>query len=363
MPALVALSSALLLVAGCGGESQPGGEATGATTTDAVATESAAVDGPWSKPLEPVAFPLTFTDGAGKEHTIDAPYTKVGCLYAGCDEDLADLGLVPNATLSGGDDGPFLRPAGQPAFEIQDEVNPEEWAKTGSDVIIDLAGPIGDDDERALKSVAPVVFLNSPYRVWNPDRVIPGIQAWKEDLWLIGQITDHADLAKAAIERFDDFMSGLKAMAPEDAASTQIANLSADDPGVYSLLDPKSPFCDALSSYQLGSCISIAGWNANSWAVNSEAFLAADPQWIAYTVYDPEQSYTDRKDPVWQRLTAVKEGRVFDFSRSNCCSLRLLEHALQDYAFHVWGPDSGVPDPGPENDYVPSDSPVLGSTS
>lgn len=349
-PALAALASAVLLLTACGGQGQPG--------TDEPTVPSAD-EGPWTQPLEPVVFPLTFTDGGGRERTIDAPYTKVGCLYAGCDEALADLGLVPNATLAGGEDGPFMRPVGQPAYEIEDEVSPEAWAMTGSDVIIDLAGPIGDDDERALASVAPVIFLNSPYEVWNPDRVTPGIRAWKEDLWLIGQITDHADLAKAAIERFDDFMSGLKALAPADAASTQVANLTADDPGVYSLLDPNSPFCDALSTYELGGCVSIAGWNPSSWVVNSEAFLEADPEWIAYTVYSPDQSYADRDDPVWGRLSAVRSGQVFDFTRSNCCSLRVLEHALQDYAYNVWGTESGVPDPGPENDYVPADSPVL----
>src|SRR5690606_6389600 len=102
--------------------------------------------------------------------------------------------------------------------------------------------------------------------------------------------------------------------------STQVANLTADDPGVYSLLDPNSPFCDALSTYELGGCVSIAGWNPSSWVVNSEAFLEADPEWIAYTVYSPDQSYADRDDPVWGRLSAVRSGQVFDFTRSNCCS-------------------------------------------
>jgi len=306
-----------------------------------------------------ITYPLTLTDGAGHEITVEQPFTKVGCLYSGCEEAMADLALLPNAILAGEQPGAFLRPVGTAPHEIKDEVSAEEWAKSDSDVIVDLAGPIGEDDKRALESVAPVIFMNAPYAVWNPDRVVPGVDAWKEDLWMMGLLTGKAEAAQAAIARFEQFMAGLQALAPEDAAEQEVANLSADADGVYSLMDPASPFCEALQTYELGKCATIDGWDAESWEVNAEAFLTADPQWIAYTVYDDSQTYKSRKDPVWTRLTAVREGRVFDFSRTNCCGLRMLEHSLQDYAFHVWGPDSGVPDPGPENDFDPTKSPVL----
>ncbi|MGB3377084.1 MAG: ABC transporter substrate-binding protein [Microbacterium sp.] len=348
-------SATLLLLTACGAPTQPGAQPGEPSSTD----DSA----PWELPVQPIEYPLTVVDGSGQERVIEAPFTQIGCLYSGCDEILADLGIQPNATLAGGDVGPFLYPVGEPTHLIDVAVSPEEWAMSGSDVIIDLSGPIGDDDERALSPVAPVILLNSPYEVWNPDRVVPGIQAWKEDLWLIGQITDRAAEAAAAIERFDSFMQGLQALAPEGAKDTQVANLSADAPGVFSLLDPLSPFCDALRAHELGECVNIAGWNPSSWAVNSEAFLDADPEWILYTVYDDADSFADRDDPVWNQLTAVKEGNVFDFSRANCCSLRLLQYTLQKYAHHVWGPDSGVPDPGPELSYIPEDSPVIRSGS
>jgi len=345
----------VLVAAACGGEDGARGPSTNESPTSSAALDA----GPWTEPVTPVEFPLTFEDGGGKTHTIDEPFTKVGCLYSGCEEAMADLGLLPNAILSGGQDGPLLRPVGTAPYEIQDEVSAEEWAKSGSDVIVDLAGPIGEDDARALKSVAPVVFMNAPYQVWNPDRVVGGVEAWKQDLWMLGQITDNPDKAKEAIERFDRFVAGLQALAPDDAASTEVANLSVEDNGVYSLTDPDSPFCDALERYELGTCTRIDGWDADTWEVNAEAFLAADPEWIAYTVYDDSQSYQDRDDPVWKRLTAVQEGQVFDFSRSNCCGLRILTLALQDYAFHVWGPESGVEDPGPEAEFDPAASEVL----
>ena len=353
----IPIGALLLSLTACGGEQ---GAASGETPDSTESTTAAPPDdgdAPWDAPVTDVEFPLTFTDGSGKEVTIDQPYTKVGCLYSGCEEVMADLGLVPNAVLAGGDEGPFARPAGQPAHEVEDELSAEEWARSSSDVIIDLAGPLGEDDARALKGVAPVVFMNAPYAVWNPDRVLEGVEAWKQDTWMMGQLTGEPQRAKDAIDRFETFASGLQALAPDDAASTSVANLSVEDNGVYSLMDPSGPFCDALTTYELGQCEQIDGWDADSWEINAEAFLAADPEWIAYTVYDDSQSHTQRSDPVWKRLGAVREDRVFDFSRSNCCGLRVLEHALQDYAFHVWGADSGVPDPGARGPVRPGGQP------
>jgi iron complex transport system substrate-binding protein len=336
---------AALALAGCGGEKQ-----------DAAGTSAS--PSPTPSPSASVTFPLTITDGAGIEHTFDQPVTKIGCIYYGCIEDLADMGLVPHAAPEGDAGITFLYPQGGPAVEIGDVYSPEEWAKAGVDVIVDLSSPTAEDDAKALKAAAPVFFLNAPYKVWNPDNYTAGAAAWRDDLTALGQITGQPEKAQQALGRFDAFVAALKAKAPAEAATTDSANLMYTDDGTYSLMDPASPFCEVLGANGLGSCVQIPGWSVDSWEVNSEAFLAADPPWIAYTVYAPDQTYKDRDDPVWKRLTAVKDGQVFDFTRTNCCSLRVLEHALQDYAFNVWGPASGVPDPGPEDDFDPTTSPL-----
>ncbi len=340
-------------LAACGGEGAADSQPSPPAASSPAASEPA--------PAPSVTFPLTVTDGGGVEHTFTEPVTKIGCLYYGCVEILADLGIVPNATLSGDDtDSAFFYPLGAPAHEIKDEVSPEQWGKSGSDVIIDLAGPIGDDDAKALGSVAPVVFLAAPYKAWDPKSTLAGVAAWRSDLELLGQITGKPEAAQAALDRYDAFVARLKELAPADASSQQVANLSFTDDGTYSLMDPGSPFCEALADNALGTCSQIPGWSADTWEINAEAFLAADPPMIAYTVWDDAQSFKDRDDPVWKRLTAVKDDKVFDFTRTNGCSLRKLEHALQDYAYNAWGAASGVPDPGPEVSFDPTKSALLG---
>ncbi len=304
-----------------------------------------------------VTFPLTIKDAAGIEHTFASPVTKIGCRYYGCIESLADMGLVPYAAPAG-DSGAFFYPAGGPNVAIEDFDNLEEWAAAGVEVMVDLVSPAAAEDAQTLSKAAPVFFLNAPYKAWDATNFKVGIAAWRDDLRLLGAITGHLELAEAATARYDTFVANLAKRAPAGAGGQVVANLLFTDDGTYSLMDPGSPFCEALSGNSIGRCLDVNGWSADSWEINAEAFLAANPDWIAYSVWDEGQSYTARTDPAWSRLSAVKDGQVFDFTRTNCCSLRMLTHALQDYAFHVWGAAGGVPDPGPEHDFDPTKSPL-----
>lgn len=358
--AAAAAACAIVLVAACGGDD---GDSSGATSSppDATASDTSGTgtsDTGTSGTGSAGDFPLTITDAAGIEHTFDAPVTKIGCRYFGCIESLADMGIVPYAAPAGDEGVVFLYPDGEPAVAIQDFDNLEEWAAADVDVMVDLVSPFALEDAETLGKAAPVFFLNAPYEAWDADNYKPGVDAWRDDLRLLGAITGHPELADAALARYDTFVANLAARAPDGAAEQELANLSFTDDGTYSLMDPGSPFCEALRDNALGHCLEVDGWNAESWEINAEAFLAADPDWIAYTVYDDTQTYADRDDPAWGRLSAVSDGRVFDFSRTNCCSLRMLTHSLQEYAFHVWGTDGGVPDPGPENDFDPTKSPL-----
>lgn len=353
------LAIAAASVAAACGEASTGNDATpgGAATTAAPAGTEAAPAASTAAAAPAVTFPLEITDAAGVTHRFDKPVTKIACRYYGCIEDLADMGLVPHAAPSGDDGNAFLYPHGEPAVKIEDFDNLEEWAASESEVIVEVVGPTSIEESKTLSKAAPVIMLNAPYKVWS-DSFKPGVAAWKADLELLGKITGQPERAQNAIDRFDRFVGNLKAAAPPGSADTVVANLLFTDDGTYSLMDSASPFCEALTANAIGKCAAIDGWSAESWEINAEAFLAADPPWVAYTVYSSDQSFKQREDPVWKRLTAVKNGQVFDFTRTNCCSLRVVEHALQDYAFHVWGAGGGVPDPGPEETYDPEASPL-----
>lgn len=326
---LVAALGALAALAGC---------ATGGPAREA--TGGAAAPG----------FPLTITDAAGREHTFDAP-PRIGCLWFGCTEIMADLGVPAHAgsEVAIEDDGPFYYPAGPPAEFVTDFTDPEDWARTGVEVIMHRVPETPEND--ALEQAAPVFYLHHPSYGESSET---GVAAYRANLEILGRLTGRTEQAQAALARFDGVLDGLRAAAPPGAAGTTVAPMFSSDDGTYSVTGRENPFCVTLAENGLGQCVDT-GDDAE---VNAEAFLALDPDWIAYQVF-ADESWTGRVDPVWSRLTAVAQQQVYDAgNRIYCCSLRGLEHALQEYAHHVFGPEAGIPAPGPVADFDPAASPL-----
>jgi ABC-type Fe3+-hydroxamate transport system substrate-binding protein len=301
-----------------------------------------------------IAFPLEITDAAGQVHELEAPLEAIGCGWAGCIETLADMGVVPHAVPGTPVESVLSYPNGLPEHGIADWLNPELWATTNTEVLfVGLPEWEGLD---GLRQAMDVFFLNAFPHGDSP----PGIEAWIENQRLLGQVVGRPDLAEAAITRYDDFIAALKDRAPADADEREIIYMFHSDDGTYGTMPFEIPFCDALAENNLGRCANPEGWEG--FLVSAEAFLAADPEWIAYGVFNDTTTWEDRDDPVWSRLSAVTNGQVYDAEKGYfCCSLRALEHALQDYAFHVWGAEGGVPDPGPFDAFDPAKSLLLDS--
>lgn len=292
-------------------------------------------------------FPLKITDAAGQEFTFDAPL-KIGCAWTGCHEFMADLGLNPHASwtwLENGYASPLYFPFGPPTHDIVDVDNPEAWAAAEVDVIINRL-PVDPGDD-AFKLAAPVFYLHFPSA--GPPS-LPGYQAYLENLRLLGQLTGHPAAAATAITRVETLLATLRSLATPETEQQTVAALFADE--AYRAIGHANPFCAIIGEVGLGHCIESGWWDE----INSEAFLALDPDWIAYMGGD----YTGRTDPVWAQLTAVKAGRVYTTTsqRYDCCGTRLLVHALQDYVSHLL-PDAGIPNPGPEEAFDPLQSPLL----
>jgi ABC-type Fe3+-hydroxamate transport system substrate-binding protein len=210
------------------------------------------------------------------------------------------------------------------------------------------------------------------FYLWAPgydtDAKFTGPEAYEENLRLLGEITGRSAEADAAVKRYQTFIENLKAKAPAGAADTTVSPLLATTDGSYVTQPASSAFCVALKEDALGQCAVSPKFNASTWQVNPEAYLAMDPDWIAYTGavdYDAatptaKSTWKARHDPVWEKLSAVRQGHVYDApDQMHCCGLRTLEFHLQDYAFHVWGPSSGISDPGILNAYDPAESTVL----
>lgn len=311
--------------------------ATTETTTETVGTEEATSS----------IFPLTITDAAGVEYTFDSP-PKIGCWWAGCMEILADLGVSPHASAYTDEnkDSAFFYPAGVPAQQIADTSSPEAWAAAEVDVIIMRVPP--DPSQDLVKEAAPVFYLHHPSYGESSQT---GYAAFVENLRIMAQLLDNPEAAEIAIARFETVMDNLSAIATEETAARSVSVLFNGEG--YSMIGTENPFCDALVQTGLGHCTGDA---KDNYEVNAEEFLSLDPDWIVYQI---GPSYTERTDPVWSQLTAVKEGQVYDAQghRYYCCSLRGLIHGLQEFAHHTV-PEANIPAPGFWLDFDPLQSPL-----
>ncbi|MBX3013029.1 MAG: ABC transporter substrate-binding protein [Caldilineaceae bacterium] len=347
---LIALIGLVLLAGACAAPTTPTtSEATNptapATTTAAVTTTvamSATTDGA-------ALFPLTITDATGQEFTFDAP-PKIGCSWYGCYEALADLGVPAYAAAlaEGETTSIFYGPAGPPTHLIADSSNPELWAAAEIDLFMTRVPDSADLDP--MRQVAPVFFLHHPSYGESDQQ---GYGAYLQNLRILGALVGKPEAAEAAIARFTNALAYLQALSTPEVAEQTVAVLFQGEG--YRVIGPDNPFCVALAEAQLGRCI---GEGAASKEFNAEEFLKLNPDWIVYQAGDA--SYQDRTDPVWEELTAVKEGRVFDATNNRyyCCSTRGLILALQDFAHHIL-PDAGIPATGPRNTFDPTQSPLV----
>ena len=352
LPNFVLLMLLAWVVSGCATPATaPNTSASEATPVIAESTTESTTES--TAEAEVSLFPLTITDAVGQEFTFDAP-PKIGCDWYGCHEAMADLGIAPTAAGMGVEESTsvFYAPAGPPATLIEDAANPESWAAAGVDLIVTRVPATAEND--VLTAAAPIFYLHHPSYGESDQQ---GYQAYYENLRLLVQLTGQPEAADAAIARFENFLANLRRLATPETAALTVAVLFGGDS--YSGLSRENPFCTVLAEVGLGQCPGPEDPEEFWPEVNAEQFLAIDPDWIVYEGFGA--SYTERTDPVWGQLTAVKEGRVYDAAtggRSYCCSTRGLIHSLQDYVSHIL-PDAGIPSPGPHLDFDPLTSPLV----
>lgn len=334
----------ILLLSACG-------SSTNEPTTDASsnADTSSDVDTSDTDAGSDSVFPLTITDAVGNEHTFEtAP--KIGCLWYGCTEAMAEMGIPIHASIISEEDAQttFYAPAGPPEHLIEDLWNPELWAASEVDVILHRI-PVAERNE-PLEAAAPIFYLHHPSYGESDES---GYEAYLENLRVLATLAGDPSAADESIARFDTVKVNLEALATDETAAQKVAVLFQGEG--YTVIGPDNPFCVMMGEVGLGQCV---GEGAASYEINAEEFLNLDPDWIVYQ--SGEGSFADREDPVWGQLTAVKEGRVFDASgnRYYCCSTRGLIHALQDYVSNIL-PDADIPNPGPQSEFDPSSSPLV----
>lgn len=288
-------------------------------------------------------FPLTITDAAGIEHKFETS-PKIGCRWSGCTEMMADLGLQVHAA-SWFEPSQFGFPVGAPANLVEDWKNIEQWVATDVDVL--LARVPNGKWSKYFEDVAPVFHLHHPsYGESNQT----GYEAYIKNLELLGQLTGETAKADAALQRFNNMVANLKLLATDETRKNTVAIIRNGEG--YRGFGDTNPFCVLIAEIGFGTC--VPGKEAPAeYEFNPEAFLKLDPNWIVYM----EGGYEDRNDPIWNRLSAVKNGQVFDSSdRFYCCSTYGLIPAMQDFTHYVV--DDSVPLVGDINDFDPTKSPL-----
>jgi len=192
--------------------------------------------------------PYAAEDAAGQRFAFDEPVARVVCLQTACDEILADLGLLPAATVAAPENIAAPLYYGEAAAEVVSLADPESVEEVAShepDLIYVREGM--EETEAAMEAVAPVFvglagFESSPQ------------EAYYENVRDLGALTGRAAQAEAAIVRFAGVLETLAAKAPEDAADLRFVILYGFDPSVYFTAARGGIFCNVLASTRLGTC-------------------------------------------------------------------------------------------------------------
>lgn len=372
--------AALLLVAACASDTSTdiiGDVTTNVVTTDVVSTDEVDVDVTVPPPDEPdpsaadsestapdadeadgdVAitelFPVTVTDALGAEFTFDAP-PRLGCVSFRCREILAGFGIAPAA--SSYSESEFFFPVGPPDFEVVNVNDIEAWAGADVDVAVFGGVPEPPITYEAIDRVVPILYLQTP-GLTNDD--LGGIEAIVENTRLLGRITGEVEAAERDIDRLEAAIATASTFSTPELADRTFVMLTNAAGYIAEFIrhpdEPENAFCAALDATGLGVCVEFP---IRGRELSPEAFLDLDPDVIVMA--DGQLSVDTRDDPTWQRLSAVVTGSLYDSARSSYrnVGVRSLIWALQEYVSAAV-PDSGVPSPGPLDDFDPTASPLV----
>jgi ABC-type Fe3+-hydroxamate transport system substrate-binding protein len=326
---LAVLAAAVVALGACGDDEQAGG----AAQRPAAAEQSG---------------PIRVDDAAGATVELDEPAERVACMQTGCDEILADLGMVPVATWVPEKVAAYPVYYGDRAGEVelhQDEIDVEKIAATRPDLIYVREGQ--EKEAKQLARIAPVYTAHSGFET-GPDQL-------KENLREMAQLVGRPAEAEAAIERFDATVEQVKQAAPVGAARTTVFAQSGYETRKYAGWFRGGFLCNTLEAEGLGRCALDAPKGAEDayGEISAEAVLEADPDYIIYLTNPDDGAAPPEKrtDATWKRLTAVREGRVIRDGSAGmyCCGMREPAYTLALYAHEAFG----APDPGPYRSWRP----------
>jgi iron complex transport system substrate-binding protein len=247
-------------------------------------------------------FPVTISDGEGRELTFEQPPQRVVCLLNRCAQELALIGVklvglgAPYTFNVAKDEVNFGAAANDIAQVTQDpEIDWEQVAALRPDLIIGEATHVA-----AAQDIAPLYALS-----FDNERET-SVEAITSDLRAYGRIFGVADKIEARIQAITNRVAAYAALSPKNK-SVLVVFFSEDGKTVW-----MPPNCGIFLS-QATLC---GNPGSDEWIEGTmETLLSFDPDVLVVEEYLPPQEQAlvaslSSSDPLWQELKAVKNNAV-----------------------------------------------------
>lgn len=333
---LTTLLAATLLLAACGGQTatddapEPTEPPAAAEPTEATEpTVAPAAEDEATEAASAAGFPVTITDGLGRELTFEEPPERVVALYNGNFGNLATLGVRPVATLANEsmlaapryfEDGESIPSVGA----TDGGIDLEAVAAAEPDLILGF----GMEQVQSMGDIAPF------YSPLDTD-TLEGLYAETRNL---GTILGIADRAEEAISAFQDRLAAYQALTNRDV-SILLASPEEDNLNSMWIRHAGSPDCRLLNEIAICDWDDPTGGEGWSFQTTPETLLELNPDFIYYkSPWDGTQeelmNYV-QQNPLWAELDAVQNNRLLyveGYPNPIASSLIAATHLLDTFA-------------------------------
>ncbi|MBI1295954.1 ABC transporter substrate-binding protein [bacterium] len=296
------------LLAACAAPAQTPVAETTAPDPTTVPTEEAAEESmDESAAAAPSAggFPVTVTDGLGRELTFNTPPQRVIALYNGNFGNLAVLGVRPVATLA----NPSMI-ADPRYFEDGESIPSVAGADGGIDLEAvaaaepDLILASSMEEVQSMESIAPV------YVPLDTDS-LDGLYAETRNL---ATILGLADQTEATISAFQNRLTAYQTLAPREV-TVMLAGPTGDELNEIRLRTVASPDCRLLNQIAICEWADPTGGDSWSYQTTPETLLELNPDYIYYwrAWEGTQEELLDhvRQNPLWAEVGAVQNERLY----------------------------------------------------
>lgn len=279
------------------------------TETEAAASPAPTDDTAGSAAITPLAveetaYPFTYTDGEGREITIEKQPAKVAISYLPHWETLILLDVMPigttNATNYAETWDPFQEYDLSSVVNLGDtDINLELLAQMEPDIILQQS--YNQESVENLEKIAPVVVFGPQVKM-----------DWRYSLREIGKVVGKAQKAEEVIAEVDQKLADARVKLQEkyNGKTVMLMSLMGEDK-YYCAYRPD------LYDSETGLGLNVPeGFPSSDQyeQVSMEALAEMNPDYLFVCVFDGDEAYLDElnnNNTVWKSLKASKEGHVY----------------------------------------------------